>query len=78
MAKGYNQHESIDYQDTFSSVAMLKSIQTLLVIAAYHNYEIWQIDVKTTFLNRYLEEDIYMEQPLDFTFDDGYYKVCKL
>ena len=61
VAKGYSQHEGIDYQDTFSSVAMLKSIHTLLVVAAYFDYEIWQMDVKTVFLNGYLEEDVYME-----------------
>ena len=36
------------------------------------------MDVKTTFLNGYFEKDIYMEQPLDFTFDDGDHRVCKL
>ena len=61
VAKGYSQCEGIDYRDTFSSVAMLKSICTLLAVATYFDYEIWQMDVKTTFLNGYLEEDIYME-----------------
>ena len=61
VAKGYSQHEGIDYQDTFSPVDMLKSIRTLLAVAAYFDYEIWQMDMKTTFLNGYLEEDIYME-----------------
>ena len=57
---------------------MLKSIHTLLTIAAYYNYEIWQIDVKITFLNGYLEEDIYMKQPLGFTSSDDDHRVCKL
>ena len=57
---------------------MLKSIRTLLVIAAYFDYEIWQMDVKMGFLNGYLEEDIYMEQPLGFTSSDADRKVCKL
>ena len=61
VAKGYSQHEGIDYQDTFSPVAMLKSIHTLLAVAAYFDYEIWQMDVKMMFLNGHLEEDIYME-----------------
>ena len=78
VAKGYSQHEGIDYQDTFSSVAMLKSIHTLLAVAAYFDYEIWQMNVKTAFLNGYLEEDIYMEQPLGFTSSDTDHKVCKL
>ena len=69
--KGYSQCEGIDYQDTFFPVAMLKSICTLLAVAAYFDYEIWQMNVKMAFLNGYLEEDIYMEQPLDFTSSDA-------
>ena len=42
---------------------MLKSIQILLAIAAYYDYEIWQIDVKTAFLNGNISEDVYMTQP---------------
>ncbi|MDM1575530.1 reverse transcriptase domain-containing protein, partial [Escherichia coli] len=78
VAKGYSHREGIDYQDTFSPVAMLKSFRTLLALAAHYDYEIWQMDVKTAFLNGYLEEDIYMEQPLGFTFSDCDHKVCKL
>ena len=61
VTKDYSQHEGIDYQETFSPIAMLKSICTLLAVAAYYDYEIWQMDVKIIFLNGYLEEDIYME-----------------
>ena len=76
VTKGYSQREGIDYQDTFSSVAMLKSIRTLLAVAAYFDYEIWQMDVKMAFLNGYLEEDIYIEQPLHFTSSDDDHKSC--
>ncbi|CAN6552325.1 unnamed protein product [Malus baccata var. baccata] len=55
VAKGYRQREGIDYEETFSPVAMIKSIRILLAIVAYHDYEIWLMDVKTTFLNGYLE-----------------------
>ena len=61
--KGFTQKEGIDYEETFSPVAMLKSIRILLSIAAHFNYEIWQMDVKTAFLNGHLEECIYMMQP---------------
>ena len=58
VAKSFSQCEGIDYQDTFSSVAMLKFIRTLLAVPLYFDYEIWQMDVKTAFLNGHLEEDI--------------------
>ena len=45
---------------------MLKSIRILLAIAAYYDYEIWQIDVKTAFLNGNIEEELYMVQPEGF------------
>ena len=57
---------------------MLKSIRILLSIAAYHDYEIWQMDVKTAFLNGFLDEEIYMEQPLGFIQRGQEKKVCKL
>ena len=78
VAKGYTQREGIDYEETFSLVVMLKSIRILLSIAACLDYEIWQMDVKTAFLNGYLEEDIYMAQPDGFINKDQQNKVCKL
>ncbi|KAM2515391.1 hypothetical protein ACFX1W_027638 [Malus domestica] len=57
---------------------MIKSISILLAIAAYHDYEIWQMDVKTAFLNSYLEEEIYMTQPKGFMSESEQTKVCKL
>ena len=62
VAKGYRQRQGVDYDETFSPVAMIKSIRILLAIAAYHDYEIWQMDVKTAFLNGNLEEEVYMIQ----------------
>ena len=56
---------------------MLKSIQIMFAIAAHLDYEIWQIDVKTAFLNRELEEEVYMIQLEDFISTDEF-KVCKL
>ena len=60
VAKGYRQIQGLDYDETFSPVAMVKSIRIILAIAAYHDYEIWQMDVKTIFLNGNLQEDVYM------------------
>ena len=57
---------------------MLKSIRIILAIAAYFDYEIWQMDVKTTFLNGNLEEDVYMIQPEGFVDPNNAGKICKL
>ncbi|OMO61163.1 Zinc finger, CCHC-type [Corchorus capsularis] len=58
-------------------VAMFKSLRILLAIAAFYDYEIWQMDVKTTFLNG-LHEDVYMTQPECFVTPQNAGKVCKL
>ena len=78
MAKGYRQIHGIDYDETFSPVAMLKSIQIILAIFAYYDYEIWQMDVKTAFLNGILEETMYMTQLEGFVDPGNVVKVCKL
>ncbi|PKI59273.1 hypothetical protein CRG98_020353 [Punica granatum] len=77
VAKGYCQRQGVDYEETFSPVAMLKSIRIMLAIAAHYDYEVWQMDVKTAFLNGHIEEDIFMDQPRGFESKDKS-KVCKL
>ena len=57
---------------------MLKSIRILLAIAAHYDYEIWQMDVKTAFLNGNLEEEVYMMQPEGFMSKNYPDKVCRL
>ena len=66
VAKEFTQKERKDYEKTFSPIAMLKYINILLSIAAHFDYEIWQIDVKTAFLQGNLDECIYMMQPNGF------------
>ena len=78
VAKGFKQVHGIDYDETFSPVAMLKSIRILLAIVAFYDYEIWQMDVKTAFLNGNLLEDVYMTQPEGFVTPGNADKVCKL
>ncbi|GKC39498.1 retrotransposon protein, putative, ty1-copia subclass [Tanacetum coccineum] len=66
VAKGFTQTPKIDYEETFSPVADIKAIRILIAIAAFYDYEIWQMDVKTAFLNGHLNEEVYMEQPEGF------------
>ena len=77
VAKGFKQIQGVDYDETFSPVAML-SIRILLAIAAFYNYEIWQMDAKTAFLNGNLSEDVYMIQPEGFFDPKNARKLCKL
>ena len=63
VVKGFRQVQGVDYDETFSPVAMLKSVRIMLAIAAFFDYEIWQMDVKTAFLNGFLKEELYMMQP---------------
>ena len=78
VAKGFKQTHGIDYDETFSPVAMVKSIRILIAIAAHHDYEIWQMDVKTVLFNGNLLEDVYMTQPEGFVQPKNSGKVCKL
>ncbi|GJV16497.1 retrotransposon protein, putative, ty1-copia subclass [Tanacetum coccineum] len=78
VAKGYTQTSRIDYEKTFSPVADIRAIRILIAIAAYYDYEIWQMDVKTAFLNGYLNEEVYMEQPEGFVNPKYPNRVCKL
>ncbi|KAL0445611.1 UNVERIFIED_CONTAM: Retrovirus-related Pol polyprotein from transposon TNT 1-94 [Sesamum latifolium] len=57
---------------------MAKSIRILLAIAAWYNYEIWQMDVKMAFLNSFVEEEIFMDQQEGFTTVEEEQKVCRL
>jgi hypothetical protein len=78
VAKGFRLVQGVDYDETFSLVAMLKSIWIILAIAAYFDYEIWHVDVKTAFLNGNLTENVYMTQPEGFVDPTNARKVCKL
>nr|GEZ80198.1 hypothetical protein [Tanacetum cinerariifolium] len=67
-----------DMDETFSPVADIRAIRIPISIAAYYDYEIWKMDVKTAFLNGYLDEDIYMAQPEGFVDPNHPRKVCTL
>ncbi|KAL0400303.1 UNVERIFIED_CONTAM: Retrovirus-related Pol polyprotein from transposon TNT 1-94 [Sesamum radiatum] len=78
VAKGYTQRPRVDFEETYSPVAMAKSIRILLAIAAWYDYERWQMDVKTAFLNGFVEKEIFMDQPEGFTTVGEEQKVCRL
>ncbi|GJS14932.1 retrotransposon protein, putative, ty1-copia subclass [Tanacetum coccineum] len=78
VAKGFTQTYGVDYKETFSPIADIRAIRILIAIAAFYDYEIWQMDVKTVFLNGYLNEDIYMVRPEGFIDPKHPKKVCKL
>ena len=66
VTKGFRQVQGVDYDEIFSLVVMLKSVWIMLAIATFYDYEIWQMDVKTAFLNGFLKEELYMMQPESF------------
>jgi hypothetical protein len=76
--KGYSQKEDEDFFDTYSPVAWLTTIRVLLSLATSHGLLVHQMDVKTSFLNGELDEEIYMEQPARFVANGQEGMVCKL
>ncbi|KAJ9547539.1 hypothetical protein OSB04_020082 [Centaurea solstitialis] len=78
VAKGYRQREGIDYFDTYAPVARISFIRTLIAISALKGLYIHKMDVKTDFLNGYLNEEIYLEQPEGFVMPGHEDKVCRL
>ena len=78
VAKGYSQIPGVDFTYVFSLVVKHSSIRALLGIVAFHDYELEQLDVKTTFLHGELEEDIYMEQLEGFKVSSKEDCVCLL
>ena len=78
VGKGFKQKKDLDFFDTYSPVTRITSIRVLIVIATLHNLEIHQMDVKTTFLNGELEEEICMEQPRGFVAPGQEKNLCNL
>ena len=68
MVCGFSQKEGIDYEETFVPVARYTSIRSVLALAEVMKWKIYQIDVKTTFLNGVVEEEVYVEKPLRMMF----------
>jgi hypothetical protein len=78
--KGNAQVVGLDFEETFAPVARLESIQILLAYATHHSFKLYQMDVKSAFLNGPIKEEVYVEQPPGFE-DDRYpnhvYKLSK-
>ncbi|GKE09883.1 retrotransposon protein, putative, ty1-copia subclass, partial [Tanacetum coccineum] len=70
VAKGFTQTFGVVYEETFSSIADIRSIRILIAIAAFYDYEIWQMDVKTAFLNVELRVDCYCDAGFETDRDD--------
>ena len=80
VAKGYYQEEGIDFDETYALIARLEAIRLLLAFACYMNFKLFQIDVKNIFLNGFISEEVYVEQPpgfLDQTLPNHVFKLNK-
>ncbi|GKE15023.1 retrovirus-related pol polyprotein from transposon TNT 1-94, partial [Tanacetum coccineum] len=78
VAQGYRQEEGIDYTKTFSLVSRLEAIKIFLTYVAYRDFSVYQMDVKTVFLNGKLYEEVYVRQSLRFESSEFPNHVCKL
>ncbi|GJW31074.1 retrovirus-related pol polyprotein from transposon TNT 1-94 [Tanacetum coccineum] len=78
VAKAYRQEEGIDFEESFAPVARIKAIRIFIANAAIKNMTIYQMDVKTTFLNGKLKEEVYVSQPEDFVDPDHPTHVYRL
>ncbi|GJS54710.1 retrovirus-related pol polyprotein from transposon TNT 1-94 [Tanacetum coccineum] len=80
VAKGYRQEEGIDFEESFAPVARLKAVRMFIAYATHKNITIFQMDVKITFLNSPLKEEVYVSQPegfIDLEFTDHVYRLKK-
>ncbi|GJU66472.1 retrovirus-related pol polyprotein from transposon TNT 1-94 [Tanacetum coccineum] len=80
VAKGYKQEEGIDFEESFAHVARLEAVRMFIAYAAHKNITIFQMDVKTAFLNGPLKEEVYVSQPegfIDPEFPDHVYRLKK-
>jgi hypothetical protein len=78
VCKRYAQIEGIEFEETFSPVSRMEAICLLLVYACSKNVKVYQMDVKLSFLNAELEEEVYIEQPKGFQLLENTNHVCKL
>ena len=80
VAQGYSQKEGIDYEETYTPVARLEAIRMLMAFACFKNFKLFPMDVKSAFLNGFLNEKVYVEQPPGFEnphFPNHVFKLSK-
>jgi hypothetical protein len=80
VAKGYSQVEGLDFDETYAPVARIESIRILLAYATYHGFKLYQMDVKSVFLNGPIKKEVYIEQPPGFEdseYPNHVYKLSK-
>ena len=78
VAKRFTQNEGIDYNETFSPISKKYFVRIIMTLVAHFDLELQQMDVKMTFLNGNLEEEVYMKQLEGFSSNSGEHPVCKL
>ena len=78
VARGFSQKEGIDYEEMFALVARYTSIKMIIALASAMGCRLHQMDVKTTFLNGEIEEEVYVEQPDGFVVHGNESHVCRL
>jgi hypothetical protein len=78
MAKGFTQKECIDYTETFSPVSCKDSLRIIIALVTHYDLELHQMDVKTTFLNEDLLENVYIAQPKGFVMKGKQHMGCHL
>jgi hypothetical protein len=78
VAKDFTQKDGIDYKEIFSPVSRKDSLRIIIGLVAHYDLDLHQMDVKIAFLNRYLEEKVYMDPPEGFSMEGKEHMVCKL
>ena len=78
VAKGYVQEKGIDYDEVFAPDTRLETVRLLLVLLAQQGWDVHHLDVKSAFLNRDLQEEVYVKQPDGFVKDGQEHKVYRL
>ena len=78
VTQGYTQVEGLDFGNTYAPIARLEAIRILLDYASTHNIKLYQMDVKSVFLNGYMNKEVYVEQPPSFEDDKKPNHVYKL